>query len=66
MKLIIVRGMPASGKSTLARGLVNHFKSKGKTVLLILDEFKWVHTAQDNRRAEDFKLCFENYFPSRI
>ncbi len=59
--IIIIRGAPAAGKSTLARNLVNVFKKHGKTSLLIPDEFKWVMTAHDNRDAKDFSLAFSNY-----
>jgi len=57
--LIMIRGSPASGKSTLARALIKKFS--GKVALLILDEFKWIMTAHGNRDQGDFKIAFENY-----
>lgn len=59
--LIIIRGAPASGKSTLGRNLAQIFKKKSKTSLLIPDESKWVMTAHDKRSQEDFKLSFTNF-----
>lgn len=58
-KLIIIRGPPASGKSTLARGVVK--KTKGKVALLIVDEFRWVMTAHEDRDAKDYEVSFDNY-----
>lgn len=59
--LIIIRGSPATGKSTLARNLTEYFKQKSKTALLILDEFKWVMTAHEPRDEKDHKIAFDNY-----
>lgn len=58
-KLIIIRGSPASGKTILAKQLAKKFKRK--VALLILDEFKWIMTAHENRTAKDFKIAFDNY-----
>ncbi|MBU0980258.1 MAG: ATP-binding protein [Nanoarchaeota archaeon] len=58
-KLIIIRGPPASGKSTLARNLAKRLM--GKTALLIVDEFRWVMTAHENRDANDYKISFDNF-----
>lgn len=58
-KLIIIRGSPASGKSTIARKLIK--KLKGKIALLIVDEFRWVMTAHENRNEKDYNISFENY-----
>ena len=60
-RLIIIRGAPATGKSTLARTLVDNFKKTDKTALLILDEFKWIMTAHEPRDKADFKISFNNY-----
>lgn len=59
--LIIIRGAPAAGKSTLAKNLVKFFKHKSKTALLVADEFKWTMTSHDHRISSDFKLAFSNY-----
>ncbi|MGM5485420.1 MAG: AAA family ATPase [Nanobdellota archaeon] len=58
-KLIIIRGSPASGKSTLARNLTE--KMNGKIALLIADEFRWIMTAHEDRDKEDFSISFDNY-----
>lgn len=58
-KLIILRGAPASGKTTLAEALVK--KIPGKVALLVVDDFQWMMTAHDNRDESDYKLAFENY-----
>ncbi|MBU3940985.1 MAG: AAA family ATPase [Nanoarchaeota archaeon] len=58
-KLIIIRGSPASGKSTLARNLTK--KIKGKTALLIVDEFRWIMTSHENRDKKDYDLSFDNF-----
>ena len=58
-RLIIIRGCPAVGKSTLARELVKNLK--GKIALLIVDEFKWIMTAHDERDKKDFEISFKNY-----
>ncbi len=58
-KLIIIRGSPASGKSTLAKGLVKELS--GKIALLVVDEFRWVMTAHENRDDADYKLSFDNF-----
>lgn len=58
-KLIIIRGSPASGKSTLARNLAK--KIKGKVALLIGDEFRWVMTAHENRSRKDYSVSFDNF-----
>lgn len=57
--LIVIRGAPAAGKSTLARGLVQELR--GKRALLIVDEFRWVMTAHDDRDADDYSLAWKNY-----
>lgn len=58
-KLIIIRGSPASGKSTLARSLTR--KLKGKIALLIVDEFRWIMTAHENRDEKDYLISFNNF-----
>ena len=57
--LITIRGSPASGKSTLARNLTK--KIKGKVALLIVDEFRWVMTAHEDRDKKDYMVSFDNY-----
>ncbi|NQV09313.1 AAA family ATPase [Candidatus Woesearchaeota archaeon] len=57
--LIIIRGSPATGKSTLARNLTKKFD--GKTALLIVDEFRWVMTAHKNRDKKDYSVSFDNF-----
>jgi len=57
--LIIIRGSPASGKSTLARNLVK--KIDGKVALLIVDEFRWIMTAHENRDKHDYAISFDNF-----
>lgn len=58
-KLILIRGAPASGKTILAKELVK--KLKGKIALLILDEFKWIMTAHEDRDSKDYNVSFKNY-----
>jgi len=57
--LIIIRGSPASGKSSLARNLAK--KLKGKIALLIADEFRWIMTAHENRNKKDYDISFDNF-----
>ncbi len=57
--LITIRGSPASGKSTLARNLTKNIK--GKVALLIVDEFRWVMTAHEDRDKKDYDLSFDNF-----
>jgi predicted kinase len=57
--LIIIRGSPASGKSTLARNLTK--KITGKVALLIIDEFRWVMTAHEDRDKKDYAISFDNF-----
>ena len=57
--LITIRGSPASGKSTLARNLTK--KIDGKVALLIVDEFRWVMIAHENRDKEDYAVSFDNF-----
>lgn len=57
--LITIRGSPASGKSTLARNLTK--KIKGKVALLIVDEFRWVMTAHEDRDKKDYTVSFDNF-----
>ncbi len=61
-KLIIIRGSPATGKSILAKGLAK--KLDGKIALLIVDEFRWIMTAHENRDTKDYKISFDNYLYS--
>ena len=58
-KLIIIRGSPASGKSTLTRNLAKNIN--GKIALLIVDEFRWVMTAHENRDEKDYAISFDNF-----
>lgn len=58
-KLITIRGSPASGKSTLARNLVKNID--GKIALLIVDEFRWVMTAHEDRDEKDYSVSFDNF-----
>ncbi|MAG76048.1 MAG: hypothetical protein CL811_04730 [Colwelliaceae bacterium] len=62
-KLIIIRGSPATGKTTLAQSIIKHYKKnlKNKVALLTLDEFKWVMTAHEERDRKDFEISFKNY-----
>ncbi|MFC1686102.1 AAA family ATPase [Nanoarchaeota archaeon] len=57
-KLIIIRGSPANGKSTLARNLTKKFR--GKIALLIVDEFRWIMTAHEQRDKKDHQISFDN------
>jgi len=57
--LITIRGSPASGKSTLARNLTRRIK--GKVALLIVDEFRWVMTAHEDRDKKDYQISFDNF-----
>ena len=57
--LITIRGSPASGKSTLARNLTK--KITGKVALLIVDEFRWVMTAHEDRDRKDYAVSFDNF-----
>lgn len=57
--LITIRGSPASGKSTLARNLAK--KITGKIALLIVDEFRWVMTAHEDRDKKDYAVSFNNF-----
>ncbi len=58
-RLILIRGPPASGKTTLAKELAK--KLGGKIALLMVDEFRWIMTAHKNRDSKDFKVSFKNY-----
>ena len=60
--LILIRGSPASGKSTLARNLSK--KLNGKVALLTVDDFRWVMTAHKNRDRKDYKISFDNFLYS--
>ena len=60
--LIIIRGSPASGKSTLARNLVKNME--GKVALLTVDEFRWVMTAHNIRDKKDYDISFDNFLYS--
>jgi len=57
--LILIRGSPASGKSTLARNLAE--KIKGKVALLTIDEFRWIMTAHEDRDTNDYFIAFNNF-----
>ena len=59
MKLVILRGCPAVGKSVLAKELTQ--KIKGKIAKLTLDEFQWDMTAHKKRTKKDFSISFNNY-----
>ncbi len=58
-QLIIIRGPPASGKTSLAKELVKRIS--GKKALLTVDEFRWIMTAHEPRDERDFNLSFDNY-----
>ena len=59
MRLIIIRGCPAVGKSVLIKELSQ--KIKGKVAKLTLDEFQWDMTTHKKRTKKDFSISFNNY-----
>lgn len=58
-RLIIIRGPPASGKSSLARSLAE--KIKGKAALLTVDDFRWIMTVHKDRDSSDYEIAFDNF-----
>lgn len=58
-KLILIKGSPASGKTTLAKKLAS--KIAGKVSVLTIDEFRWVMASHEPRDEKDFKISWNNY-----
>ena len=58
-KIILIRGPPATGKTTLSKNLAKQID--GKVAVLSLDEFKWIMTAHVPRHKIDFQIAFDNY-----
>ena len=58
-KIILIRGSPATGKTTLSKNLAKQIN--GKVSVLSLDEFKWIMTAHVPRDKNDFQIAFDNY-----
>ena len=58
-KIVIIRGAPATGKTTLAEKIIEYMN--GKKALISYDEFLWVMTAHHDRDKEDYRISMKNY-----
>lgn len=58
-KIVIIRGGPASGKTTLAENIIEYVN--GKKAFVSYDKFLWVMTAHQERDEDDYLLSMKNY-----